>query len=417
MSRRVLLSAYACRPNTGSEPGVGWNWARHLARTGADVWVLTRSDNRAAIERNIDDDLRAKLHFAYVDYPSVSRVTGSLPLAGSWKHLAWQGQAYAQARLLDREIGFDVVHHVSYTSLHIGSQLWRLDCPLIFGPIGGGQLAPAAFRRYFTGGWRREWLRSFVVRNLSAQVLNARSTVRGAQTVLVANADTNRAVRKLGARDVRFMTDVGLDAADIRPHAVRTGGPLRLLWVGRLLPRKGVLLAIEALSLVKPGTDWRLTILGDGEQAPLLHKAITRHHLESKIEWRGHVQWAEVTRSYDEADAFVFTSLRDTNGSQVLEALGRGVPVLTLDHQGAGALVPDAAGIKIPVSRPAQTAQALAAAIERCAEDRDLICRMSAAALEAARAHTWERKVADVLAIYEDVLGNAQRDAAAVVVG
>ncbi len=43
---RVLLSAYACEPNRGSEAEVGWRWALELAAGGGgDVWVITRGNN------------------------------------------------------------------------------------------------------------------------------------------------------------------------------------------------------------------------------------------------------------------------------------------------------------------------------------------------------------------------------------
>lgn len=47
---KLLLSAYACEPGLGSEPGVGWNSALEAARFH-DVWVLTRAANRKAIEQ------------------------------------------------------------------------------------------------------------------------------------------------------------------------------------------------------------------------------------------------------------------------------------------------------------------------------------------------------------------------------
>ena len=47
---KVLLSAYACEPNKGSEPGVGWNWAIEIARLGHKVWVLTRANNQPSID-------------------------------------------------------------------------------------------------------------------------------------------------------------------------------------------------------------------------------------------------------------------------------------------------------------------------------------------------------------------------------
>ena len=47
---RILLSAFACDPNEGSEAGVGWAWAYHLAKAGHEVCVLTRDYHRPVIE-------------------------------------------------------------------------------------------------------------------------------------------------------------------------------------------------------------------------------------------------------------------------------------------------------------------------------------------------------------------------------
>src|SRR5215472_13472456 len=65
---RILFSAYACEPDKGSEPAVGWNWAVETARLGHEVWVLTRSNNRTAIEHH-DLSRERNLNFLYYDLP------------------------------------------------------------------------------------------------------------------------------------------------------------------------------------------------------------------------------------------------------------------------------------------------------------------------------------------------------------
>ena len=64
---KLLLSAYACEPDRGSEPGVGWHWVLELAGLGHDVWVLTRTNNQQAIQR-ASPHLR-NIHFIYYDLP------------------------------------------------------------------------------------------------------------------------------------------------------------------------------------------------------------------------------------------------------------------------------------------------------------------------------------------------------------
>src|ERR1700683_2444848 len=65
---RVLLSAYACEPGRGSEPGVGWNWIRELAKFD-EVWVMTRSNNREPIERALTAEPIDGAQFVYYDLP------------------------------------------------------------------------------------------------------------------------------------------------------------------------------------------------------------------------------------------------------------------------------------------------------------------------------------------------------------
>ena len=68
---------------------------------------------------------------------------------------------------------------------------------------------------------------------------------------------------------------------------------------------------------------------------------------------------------FQRCDAFFFTGLRDTFGSVVLEALSNGLPVVTVNHQGVGAFVPEDASIKVPVSSLDDTVKDLALAFKR----------------------------------------------------
>jgi NAD(P)-dependent dehydrogenase (short-subunit alcohol dehydrogenase family) len=54
---RIVAFAYACEPDSGSEPGVGWMWARMLAHLG-ETWVITRENNREAIEAALEVSTR-----------------------------------------------------------------------------------------------------------------------------------------------------------------------------------------------------------------------------------------------------------------------------------------------------------------------------------------------------------------------
>jgi hypothetical protein len=66
---RIVAFAYACEPESGSEPGAGWMWARL-----GESWLITRANNRAAIEASLPAVAeRDRLHFEYVDLPAWAR--------------------------------------------------------------------------------------------------------------------------------------------------------------------------------------------------------------------------------------------------------------------------------------------------------------------------------------------------------
>src|SRR5579859_2558519 len=143
---KILLSAYACEPNKGSEPGVGWNWALALARRGYEVHVLTRSNNRKAIE-NDPKWSRSLLHFHFYDLPAWGRFwkrwSGGIYLY----YLLWQIGVYKFAKTLHAREKFETVQHITFVSHRQPSFMGRLGIPFIFGPVGGGESMPKQLRK------------------------------------------------------------------------------------------------------------------------------------------------------------------------------------------------------------------------------------------------------------------------------
>ncbi len=250
---------------------------------------------------------------------------------------------------------FDVMHHVSWGSLHLGSKLWRLPVPLVYGPIGGGQTAPSQYRRYFGRDWPVEMLRTFATTSLLRLTVRGRETVRNAAITLVTNSATAQACQRLGARDVRYMLAEGLPQEWIVADRKRPTGTPVVLWVGRLLPRKAPMLALETFAELRRTTHARLVVAGDGPLLPQLREMVQRLGLEEDVELLGRVPWPDMTSLYDAATAFLFTSLRDSSGSQFLEALGRGLPAVALDHHGIGDAAVGSAAVKVPL--PAEPRQ------------------------------------------------------------
>jgi glycosyltransferase involved in cell wall biosynthesis len=400
----ILLSAFACLPNYGTESGNGWNWAAHLVEAGHTVFVLTRAVNQERIEKYLTGNPIENLHFIYVEVPFAKFLRNR---TGGLYYVAWQMMAFQAARKLARETKFDIVHHVTYGSVHVPTQLWRLGLPTIFGPVGGGQTAPAAMLPYFGASHNKERQRSLVTKLLPYSPLH-RSSMKRMSSVLVTNRETLDLVRKSGCRHVKFSFDSGLPQSFFidRPRpSSELGGPLQLLWVGRILPRKGLALALDALQHVTH--DYHLTIVGDGETSSPLTAMVHERGLEQKVTSLGRLPWDETRAQYLSHHCLLFTSLRESMGTQILEAMACGLPVICLDLHGASEFVIEGTGFRAPATVPDTTARALGEAINRYAglsiEERE---EMSGNSLKRAKTLEWHERVREMELIYADAIQN-----------
>jgi len=266
--------------------------------------------------------------------------SGGSGYAKPWRYLLWQTLAYESAAELHKSIGF---RHRSPCQLRFrectasGSETGG---PVYMGSDWRCAAAPVAFRHYFGRSWPQEAIRSARVRLLRFWP-SLRSAASASSVTLATNHETANLLRQLGAQDVRLWLDSGIPFEIVSNHRAPKSRTkeLTLLWVGRMQPRKALPLALEALAAAGD-MNVRLWIAGDGEMRGSWEEYAKALHLEDRVEFLGRVPWDAMSSLYQNADAFLFTSLRDSFGTQVLEAMGHGLPVLTLDHQGVGTFIP-----------------------------------------------------------------------------
>lgn len=404
---RVLMSAFACAPGQGSEPGNGWNWATQAANHH-DVWVLAANYDLLE-DPYFRDHPERSFRLVYVSVPGWPGRLVKPANAIRIYYILWQFAALPVAWRLHRREKFDIVHHVTFNSIEMPGFLWLLKPPFVWGPVGGAQVPPRALRHYFGRRWSSE-----LVRALRKHVVkinpSVRLALRKASLVLAANEDTERLLRACGARRVERELDVGVDmdfSAPVRNS--KDDRTLTIVWVGRLIPRKGPLLAISVIEeLHRRNAPVRLLMAGDGVQRDLVLQRIKDAGLQDHVNMLGQVPHSTIADCYAQADAFFFSSLHDTSGTVILEAMKQGLPVVALNHQGAAEIIDDGTGIKVPIHSEEQVVHDLAGAFEQLANDRGLAREMG----ERARQHVmeryvWERKSSVLRDWYSDVSGIA----------
>ena len=398
--KKVLLSAYACIPNQGSEEGTGWTYATTVSQNGLEVHCLTKKDGRAAIEPILADGFFPNLTVHYVLLPGwVDKFCNSNLIGMYFHYIYWQWSAYRLARKLDQTHHFDLVHHVTYGSIQLGSFMYKLRKPFVFGPVGGGQRAPKAFKRYFGPYWSREWLRDWVGTALQYTNPGFYKSVKSADQVIVTNLDTFAMARRLRPRKpIERIWDAGLAPSFIPPQPIdrqpTKDAAMKLLWVGRMLPRKALELTIQALGQVDRALPITLTIVGGkGEMAEYVPQYLEQYGVGDRVQWAGHVTYQEVKEFYEQSDAFFFTSLRDSCPHQLLEAMAYSLPVITLHLHGQDELVDETTGIRVPVTNEEEVVANLARAIEWMYHHPSERLAMGNAGYDFAKTQLWDTKI------------------------
>jgi len=135
---KLLLSAYACEPNFGSEGGVGWNIVRALSEN-YDLSVLTRANNEELISSS-DEVWVKKVNWIYTDPPKWLCFWKKGARGVQLYYILWQ--IYALKRVRKEKVDYDVVHHVTFGRYWVPSFLVKLGKPFVFGPVGGGDRTP-----------------------------------------------------------------------------------------------------------------------------------------------------------------------------------------------------------------------------------------------------------------------------------
>ncbi len=411
LPKRVLLVAYACSPYKGSESIVGWGRALETAKY-CETWVLAGTESEPDIKRFLSERGEVpNLHFCFLARDHAASLFDKMPSLYAHNYLAinnWHRRAKDFVVDLHQQINFELVHHVNITGYREPGYLWQLDIPFVWGPVSGTQNLPW---RFLPTLGLRQGAKEFLRNCLNVLQLHTSSRVKKAANkaaaLITANSTNREDFKGISKNFPVLLLETGLtEVAEMMPQKETSHQTLRILWSGEHKAFKALPILLDALASLPADSKYELKILGKGPMRKAWEALALKRGI--KAEWLGFVPYTEIMQQYDWADVFVFTSLRDTSGNVMLEALSRGVPVICPDHQGAADIIEVNSGIKIPVNSPRQLISNFADAVEMLAEDRHLLARLSQGALERARYFLWENNGAQMAEIYRHALSASQ---------
>jgi glycosyltransferase involved in cell wall biosynthesis len=212
-------------------------------------------------------------------------------------------------------------------------------------------------------------------------------------------------------RDIQVIPN-GVDCQYFSPGQKPAGadGPVRLLFVGRVVRQKGLGYLLDALAMLsKDGiTNWHLRIVGDGPLRPFLQEQAMQCGIADSVEFTGWLPFEEIPGEMRLADLFVLPSIVEGMPLVLLQAMASGLPVLATNVPGSVDLVHMGDnGLLVPPKDPAALAEALVALLS----NRSACHSMGKRSREISCTMDWAEIAQSYYTLYEAVLSSQKAKA------
>lgn len=414
---RVLIIAEAANPEWASVPLEGWSLFRAMAKS-VDAHLVTQARNREAIVRAgmIEGRDFTSINNEHVASPlhKLAKVlrggfqkgwTTNMALASlayySFERAVWRKFS---TQLMARE--FDLVHRItplSPTSQSlIARRLSKIKVPFVIGPLNGGVPWPRHFIDRQLA--ERDWLSQ--IRGAYKFLPGYRSTRRDSAAIIAGSRYTYEEMPRWARRKCVYIPENGVDLQRFdHPRDRKASLPLRVAFVGRLVPYKGADMLLEAAADFLKSGQLELHIIGDGPQRPLLERNVDCLDIRANVHFHGWVQHVEVQERLRICDFLALPSVREFGGAVVVKSMALGVTPVVADYAGPSEHVDEETGFRVPFTDKQSLIDGMRRTIREIIRTPETLDRMGAAGRRKVQEKlTWEAKATQIVKIYDAVL-------------
>lgn len=402
----ILINAYACSPNMGSEPGMAWNWCSNLANY-CELHIITEGEFRDKIEAVVPTLPQGQnMHFYY--NPVSDEIRKMCWNQGDWRfykhYREWQYKTYEMALEIIQSQKIDIVHQLNMIGFREPGYLWKIENrPFIWGPVDAKEKFPPA---YLEGAGIKSKMfiriKNFITGVQLQHSKRVRKAVERASVVVSASSESKKSFKKYFDIDSPLLNETGCYPKKTEITDKSDKETLDLLWVGKLDFRKQLALAIRTVAGLN-NQNVKLHIVGGGDSSAYKKLAHSLHISEQCI-WHGAVSHNEVQKMMQESDLFFFTSVAEGTPHVVLEAIGNNLPVMCFDVCGQGDSVNEKVGIKVPLSNPKQSILDFSEKINDLFHHREQLKIMSQNCMERQQELSWDAKAKQMVELYEKIM-------------
>lgn len=437
---KILINAYACCPNMGSEQGMGWNWISNIAKI-CEVFVVTESEYENVNSRlaenceqyGITKEQCDRMHFYFVPAGETEEESAKIRSMcwnqGTWsfylKYAKWQEKALAVARnIIDEQeqsgSKIDIMHQLNMAGFREPGMLYKINderkkqgmkrIPLVWGPMTGYGSIP--FQFMLSGGLKFTAFYSLKnTLNLLQLILHprVRKMVKCSDKLIAATPEMKNGLDAFYKADIEHINETGCLIKNDETSIVKTFSKdsFKVLWVGRFMYTKQLEIALRVMGELTDLRNIEFHIVGKGfteaETQAMKDKAV-EYGADKICHWHGQIPNIEVHKLMQESDIFFFTSIFEATSTVILEAIQNGLPIVCFDRCGFGPIVDETIGMKIPCKSPKQAVRDFVKAITYLYNHREVLPLMSANCKSKRLELSWDNKMTRLMSFYRKLV-------------
>lgn len=335
---KIFVSAYACEPYKGSEPGIGWNFVNGMSKYH-EVHVLTRANNRESIENALKKCPNTNLTFHYYDLPKTLMFWKKGRRGYQSYYYLWQIFVFFKFKKYINSENFDIVHHLTFGANWMPSLLMMTNPKTIWGPVGSEDVYKPVLKELPAKIRIKEYMRS-IVKKFFYYIEPARWL-----TVLNADLILNHSSKYARYKYPRFLQNkvqnhiqTGLNIEEPEYSWITAikekeeTAPIRLIIASELVAWKGVILSSEIFSIIaQRRNDVELVILGEGPEKKQMQKIFEKYQVKEKVTFKGYVSKGLLMKELYEADILLYPAYHHGLATLILQAMYAYLPIVSME--------------------------------------------------------------------------------------
>lgn len=391
--KTILVSAYGCEPNKGSEAGVGWNWVLQMAKHNR-LHVITRANNQELIEAHLPLESKEKIKFIYYDAPEFIKSLKNKSKGLYFYYFCWQLGIIPLVRQILKQNKIDYTMHLTFGSMWMPTFLPFFRTAFIWGPVGGGDCEPKSFLKVLPLKQKIMQTARYVMNTLSFLHPSIMFPATRAKVILARTENSANVIPRCFKNKTKIILETAMEDAVFEfKKKNREDDEIRLITSGRLLPNKNILTAVRSLKYVNNKQKVSLSIVGSGYQKKEILKEVEKNGWKDCVKIYDELPRQKVLELLEHSDIFLFPSLREGGSWSLMEAMAISLPVICLNWAGMAVTTDDLCAIRLPVTNPQQMPKDMATAIIKLIENPELRKRMGDAGRKRIKeVFNWEAK-------------------------